>query len=62
MIVHSPYYDDVRESRLDQAISRGYDPHEPDDLAPRPLDGEWLAAFDASVVEAKGLIEARAAS
>jgi hypothetical protein len=63
MIVHSPYSDDVRESRLDAAISRGYDPHEHDDVvAPRPLDGEWLAAFDASVAEAKALIEARAAS
>lgn len=62
MIVHSPYSDDVRESRLDAAISRGFDPHEPDDLAPRPLDGAWLAAFDASVAEATALTAARAAS
>jgi hypothetical protein len=56
MIVHSPYAEPVvRESRLDAAISRGFDPHEPDDLAPRPLDGAWLAAFDASVAQAKAL-------
>jgi hypothetical protein len=56
MIVHSDYTDCVRESRLDAAISRGYDPHEPDDVvAPRPLDGAWLDAFEASVAEAKAL-------
>lgn len=55
MIVHSDYADCVRESRLDAAISRGFDPHEPDDLAPRPLDGAWLDAFEASVAEAKAL-------
>jgi hypothetical protein len=53
MIVHSDYT--VRESRLDAAISRGFDPHAPDDLAARPLDGAWLAAFDASVAQAQAL-------
>lgn len=62
MIVHSRYADDVRESRLDAAISRGFDPHEPNDLPTVPLDGPWLAAFDASVAEAQALTAARAAS
>lgn len=61
MIITGTYSDEVRQSRLDAAIDRGFDPHDPDvDVPGPPLTPEWQAALDASVAEARALIAARA--
>lgn len=52
MIVHADY----RESRLDAAITRGYDPHDDAvDVPGPPLTPEWQAHLDAAIARAKAL-------
>lgn len=48
-------YDVTHESKLDAAISRGFDPHESQDVPGPPLSAEWQAMLDASVAQAKAL-------
>lgn len=49
-------YDVTHESKLDAAISRGFDPHdEHADVPGPPLDEKWQAALDASVAQVKAL-------
>lgn len=56
--------DDYRQSKLDDAIDRGFDPHEGPDVPrpPLPESDPWMVALRASTVEAQQLREQRAAS
>lgn len=48
--------DTYTESRLDAAITRGYDPHDPAvDVPGPPLSLEWQDALDGAVAQAKAL-------